>query len=511
MLRHALRRLLWTLPTLVGVSILCFLFLSFVPDITDDPALAAALTSEELAAKRRERFLDLPRFLNFAPRDVRARATEAMAIVAAADEGHEQAAEELARLGGAALPYVLPALDALAPEPRGRVALALAPVAARMGLATAEEASDPTRAVALWTRFWDDRGVEFRSASVRSAVARLVRYGTPSRAAELRELDTFVLAPVLEALAPPANQAALDQARALIDVAAHVTGHDDRIAPGDTLERAGDIVERWRRFWNIHRSDFVAVTGMDRVTAIVLETRYGKWALGAVTYGFGLTERGEPILDELGRRAPTTLILLFGAIALAYLAAIPLGVLTAASRGHKMDLAITSVVLFLYAIPPAVLAVIAAREGLTGPLRLLAATFVLALGLVAAPTRQLRSMLVSSVSQDYARAAVARGAPRSRVFIVHAMRNALLPFTTLASVEPPLALGGAFVVERVFGLDGLGEAMIRAVNQRDVAWLMALSILAAFTAALLVIVTDLLYILIDPRLEASVTGRKMRG
>jgi ABC-type dipeptide/oligopeptide/nickel transport system permease component len=511
MLRHALRRLLWTIPTLVGVSLVCFLFLSFVPDITDDPDLAASLTAEELAEKRRERFLDLPRFLNFSPVDVRARATEAMAEVANAGEDAEPAARELARLGGAALPYVLPALDALAPEPRGRVALALAPVAARMGLATAGEASDPTRAVALWTRFWDDRGVEFRSASVRSAVRRLVRYGTLSRAAELRELDTFVLEPVLEALARPNNQADLDQARALIDVAAHVTGRDDRIAPGVSLEAAGAIVDRWKEFWNVHRSDFVAITGMDRVTAIVLETRYGKWALGAVTHGFGLSERGEPILDELGRRAPITLTLLFGAIALAYLAAIPLGVLTAASRGHKMDLAITSVVLFFYAIPPAVLAVIAAREGLVGPLRLLVATFVLALGLVAAPTRQLRSMLVSSVSQDYARAAVARGATRWRLFIVHAMRNALLPFTTLASVEPPLALGGAFVVERVFGLDGIGEAMIRAVNQRDIAWLMALSILAAGTAALLVIITDLVYVLIDPRVEASVTGRKARG
>jgi ABC-type dipeptide/oligopeptide/nickel transport system permease component len=510
MLRHAIRRLLWTIPTLVGVSLLCFLFLSFVPDITDDPVIAASLTPEELAEKRRERFLDLPRFLNFAPRDVRDRAAKATAAVAIGGEGAEPSARELVRLGGAGLPYVLPAFDALAPEPRGRVALALAPVAARMGLATLEEASDPTRAVALWTRFWFDRGVEFRSASVRSAVRRLVRYGTLSRAAELRELDTFVLEPVLEALARPQNQADLDQARALLDVAAHVTGRDDRIAPGDSLERAGDVVDRWKEFWNVYRSDFVAVTGMERITAIVLETRYGKWALGAVTHGFGLSERGEPILDELGRRAPVTLTLLFGAIALAYLAAVPLGILTAASRGHKMDLAITSVVLLLYAIPPAVLAVIAAREGLAGPLQLGVATFVLALGLVAAPTRQLRSMLVSSVSQDYARAAVARGAPRWRLFVVHAMRNALLPFTTLASVEPPLALGGAFVVERVFGLEGIGEAMIRAVNQRDVAWLMALSILAAFTAAVLVIITDLVYILVDPRLEASVTGRKAR-
>src|SRR5689334_19234623 len=142
MLRHALRRLLWTLPTLVGVSLLTFFVLSFVPDPTDDPLLASSLSSAELARLRRERFLDLPRFINLDPRDVRLRALAAVQAVAAGGDGAAAAADELRRLGGAALPHILP-LDALAPEPRTRVALALAPVAARMGLPRADEAAAP--------------------------------------------------------------------------------------------------------------------------------------------------------------------------------------------------------------------------------------------------------------------------------------------------------------------------------------------------------------------------------
>ncbi len=204
MLRHALRRLLWTLPTLFGISLISFFLLSFVPDPTDDPDFAASLSSEALAHLRRERFLDLPRFMNVSPIDVRHRAASAVRSVANDDEGAGEGRRELQRLGGAALPYVLPRLDSLPPEQRTRLALALAPIALRMGLPRSEDAGDPVRAVAFWSRLWDDRGVEFRHASVRSAVSRLERYGSTNRVSDLVELDTFALDNVLTALREPA-------------------------------------------------------------------------------------------------------------------------------------------------------------------------------------------------------------------------------------------------------------------------------------------------------------------
>jgi peptide/nickel transport system permease protein len=130
---------------------------------------------------------------------------------------------------------------------------------------------------------------------------------------------------------------------------------------------------------------------------------------------------------------------------------------------------------------------------------------------VAAPSRQQRSALATVLSQDFVRAARARGAGSARALLAHGLRNAVLPVVTLAALEPPMALGGAFVVERVFDLHGLGELTVLAVQARDVSWLMALSIIAAGTAALAVIATDLAYVLIDPRLSDAVLLRRGQG
>jgi len=144
MLRYAIRRILWAIPTLIATSLVLFLVTTLAPApvATGDPRADEA---------RRARFADVPRFVNTDPQDVRARAAEALRHVAAADEGKDRAARELARLGGAALPYVMPALEALPPEGRGRVATALAPVAVRMGIAAASDLGDPGAAVLFWS------------------------------------------------------------------------------------------------------------------------------------------------------------------------------------------------------------------------------------------------------------------------------------------------------------------------------------------------------------------------
>jgi peptide/nickel transport system permease protein len=277
MLAHALRRLLWTIPALIGVSIVTFLFLSYVPDPTDDPAFAARAPRVEIDRLRRERFLDLPRFVNLAPGDVR---TRVEAAVQSIDRGGDiaDARRELARLGGAALPFAIPSFDALATEKRKDLALSLAPIARRMGLAGLDEARDREHAVAFWTRFWDDRSIEFRRASVRSAVSRLVRYG--SRGEDLVELNTFVLDDVLAALEPPDDAAGLARARALVEIAAHVTDRDDRILPDEgrypgpeSIAAARACVDRWQSYWAVYRSDFIAETGTGRTAGMGVEKR----------------------------------------------------------------------------------------------------------------------------------------------------------------------------------------------------------------------------------------------
>src|SRR5262249_43171936 len=153
--------------------------------------------------------------------------------------------------------------------------------------------------------------------------------GATSRTADLIELDTFVLDDVLAALEPPRDAAGIAAARALVEVAAHVTGRDDRIAPGDDLEAARSVVDRWQAYWAVYRSDFVADTGLARVASMVIETRYGKWAYEAVTHRFGRSAAGVPVLDEFTARAPVTLGIVLAAIALSYTLGVALGVFVA--------------------------------------------------------------------------------------------------------------------------------------------------------------------------------------
>ena len=138
------------------------------------------------------------------------------------------------------------------------------------------------------------------------------------------------------------------------------------------------------------------------------------------------------------------------------------------------------------------------------------AVAVLALALVAAPTAQQSASLSLALSAEHVRAALARGAGPARAVLVHALRQALLPVGTLATLEGPMALGGAFVVEHVFSLHGLGEATILAVQQRDIPWLMAISLVAALVAALVVVAGDLAAIVIDPRLGPAILARRGR-
>src|SRR5436190_78464 len=138
MLRHALRRLLWIVPILIGVTLTSFALLSYVPDPAEDPTVTASLGVEHAAELRRSRFLDLPRFFNDHPVAVVQWVDDSLAHVAADDSLAEGARATLVRLGGAALPHLLPRLDGLDPLARARVAVALSPIAERMGLGAEE-------------------------------------------------------------------------------------------------------------------------------------------------------------------------------------------------------------------------------------------------------------------------------------------------------------------------------------------------------------------------------------
>src|SRR5689334_22646936 len=298
MLRHALRRLLWIVPILIGVTLASFAVLSYLPDPADDPALLGTLTAEQLASLRRTRFLDLPRFFNAHPLDVAGRVEQALLRIGENDARAEEARAELIRLGGAALPHLMPRLDALPPASRARVAVALAPVAERMGIAAAE-ALDPQKSVAFWNRFWTDRAPDFRAANARRAVRRFAQHASATREKDVNELDTYALEQImlqLDELSSPSSitvpELAAPGARfgaevRLVGAAAHMTGRDDKLGPGASEHDAQLALRRWRDWWLVHQADYKPHQGSSWFVAMPTETQYARWAERALVAGFG--------------------------------------------------------------------------------------------------------------------------------------------------------------------------------------------------------------------------------
>jgi len=522
MFRYAVRRILWSIPTLAATSLVLFFVTTLVPNTpvtqragegSDPGAWARAVEA------RRSSFADLPRFLNRHPQDVRSRAREAVAKVAAGDSSASpavtararEAGVELDHLGGAALPYVIPALEALPPDARGRVAVALAPVAERMGLAAQADVQQPETAALFWTRFWDDRSLDYARTAVARAMTRLLNHGSDLREHDLVALDTFALPDVIHAMSTTTDGQALAR---LTRIAHHATGRGPLLEPDAEPGDVRRAVADWREWWFVHATDFIVLDGARRIGAVVSETRYGKWLRRATSGQLGLSAiDGEPIEAKLASRAPITALICALALLVSWTVAVPVGAIGAWRRGRAFDIASSAVLFLLYATPTFAVAELLRRVAGAfdvGGARIALAVAALATGSMAATARWQRAAMLDVVGQDYVRTAHAKGVPGWRVLVVHALRNALMPTLSLAALHVPALLGGALVVEEVFALPGLGFETLRAVEAHDSAWLMAVILAASGTVIVSLVASDIVHGALDPRVREVFASRARR-
>ena len=502
MLRYAIRRILWAIPTLLATSLVLFLVTTLAP-------APAAVGDPLVDEARRTRFADLPRFVNTNPQDIRSRATDAEAHLAAGDALEERSAHALAWLGGAALPYVLPSFEALPPDARGRVALALVPIALRMGLARDGELGDASSAVLFWTHFWDDRALDFTRTAVARAVDRLVNHGSDLREGDLIALDTYALPEIVLAMAATTDGVALER---LTRLARHATGRGPALAADASRVEARQAVADWREWWFVHAEDFTSLDGAQRGIAMITETRYGRWLARAAGGQLGMSAiDGEPIADKLAARAPLTLLVCALAMLVSWLLAVPIGAFAALRQGRAFDLVSTAVLFVLYATPTFAVAELLRRATAGTPAsgaRVVLAVAALTVGSVATLSRWQRTAMLDVVRQDFVRSAHAKGLSAWRVAVVHALRNALMPTVTLAGLHLPVLLGGAFVVEEVFELHGMGFETLRAIEGHDAAWLMAVVLASAVTVTAGLVASDVAYGALDPRVREVLTRRQ---
>jgi peptide/nickel transport system permease protein len=126
---------------------------------------------------------------------------------------------------------------------------------------------------------------------------------------------------------------------------------------------------------------------------------------------------------------------------------------------------------------------------------------VLTYGGLAFLARLSRAQLLEVVRQDFIRTARAKGVPEAGVILRHGLRNSLIPLVTLMGTLLPALIGGSVIVEQIFSIPGMGRLGFEAVLSRDYPTVMAIASIEAFLTLLSLLLSDLLYVWVDPRIS----------
>ncbi|MCH7479685.1 MAG: ABC transporter permease [SAR324 cluster bacterium] len=244
-----------------------------------------------------------------------------------------------------------------------------------------------------------------------------------------------------------------------------------------------------------------------------LLTQYGLYLRGALTGDLGTSfHTRRPIAAMIRERLPATLELMLGAMVVALGLALPLGILAALFRGRWPDqvagvFAVLGVATPNFWLGPLLILLFAIqldwlpvneRGGLAN---LVLPSLTLGTALAALLSRMTRTALVEVLGEDYIRSARAKGAGATRVIVVHAMRNALIPVVTVAGLEIGALLSGAIITESIFDWPGLGTLLLEGIYGRDFPLVQGCILVIATGYVLVNLATDLAYGWIDPRIR----------
>jgi peptide/nickel transport system permease protein len=261
---------------------------------------------------------------------------------------------------------------------------------------------------------------------------------------------------------------------------------------------------------------------------------YGYWIWGIVTrFDWGdslVVNRGAPVLGIIAEHLPPTLKLEFFSIILVYACAIPIGIYSAVRRNTWSERGATVLLFVLYSLPTFwvgllmlvffcgdrflnifPVAGLSPDSYLTWGMsywRILGETarhyvlpvVCLSYASLAGLSRFARVGILEIVSQDYIRTARAKGLPEWKVILKHVFRNSLLPLVTLFAGLLPGLIGGSIIVEYIFSINGMGSLSILALSSRDYTLMMALFTIGAVLTLLGILISDLLYAVVDPRI-----------
>jgi oligopeptide transport system permease protein len=243
---------------------------------------------------------------------------------------------------------------------------------------------------------------------------------------------------------------------------------------------------------------------------------YLRYVGGIVTFDFGPSTQfpDRQVSDIIAAQAPRSLLLGSLALCWALLLGIPAGVLAALRANSWLDYTLTAVASVSLALPAFLVATlliyfVSVRFGLLptsgwGTWRhMLMPSLALGLMPLGYVTRIVRGTMLETIAQDYVRAARAKGLTRRRLVWGHVVRNSLIPVVTVVGSMLGLIIAGAFVIENIFSIPGIGRYFVVAVRARDDGVVMGLTVVITLIIIVGNLVVDVLYAYLDPRVRAA--------
>lgn len=246
-----------------------------------------------------------------------------------------------------------------------------------------------------------------------------------------------------------------------------------------------------------------------------LPVRYARWLGDALTGDFGVSLRsGKPMAAEFADRVPMTLLLLAGGGVLALILSLAMGIFGAMSNGGPLDRFLHGLALVGASTPnffvAAMLVIVFAVTlgwlpsfGAGGLSTWIMPWLTIALFPASVLSRVVRVNLQEAMSRPFATTGFAKGLTRGQVLLREALPNIAIPFMTTFGAQFTLMIIGAIVVERVFGLNGIGAFFIEAIRFRDFVGMQAVLTLFVVFFVSINLVVDLLAMLADPRLRRA--------
>jgi peptide/nickel transport system permease protein len=262
-----------------------------------------------------------------------------------------------------------------------------------------------------------------------------------------------------------------------------------------------------------------AALGLERPLYI----QFFDWLAQLAHGNFGISYTSDlPVIQMIAVRLPATILLGTTALVLSLVVAIPVGVVTAIKPRSLVDNVASALsfigvsipvfwlglmLIILFGITWKVLPAAGMyTEGLPPTLpdllrHLVMPAFVLATAFMAGFSRYVRTSMIDVLAQGYIRTARSKGLSARVVLFRHALRNSLIPVVTMVGLALPLLIGGAAITEQVFAWPGMGQLAIQSAYAHDYPLIMGITIVVAAAVILINLLTDLSYVLIDPRID----------